>query len=198
MATLVEQKQELRSRVRKSRAALSSAEREAGNKALAQRLLALPEVQSAHVIGVYRAYGSEPSLLPLIETLRASESAPKIVYPVVLGGNGAMVFAELTEAEADELLSNPKAAAKYFDTNRAVDPEALDVMLTPCVAFDKTGRRLGQGGGYYDRYLPRLRKECAVIGIAYDVQVVDEIPCEPHDMRVSAIATPTRIIRCEG
>ena len=68
----------------------------------------------------------------------------------------------------------------------------LDFVLVPGIAFDLQGRRLGRGKGYYDQLLAEVRgKTC---GVAFDEQIVDEIPVEPHDIYVNCILTPTRWI----
>ena len=66
-------------------------------------------------------------------------------------------------------------------------------MIVPGVAFDETGARLGYGGGYFDRLLPMLRADCARIGVAFDEQVLAEIPAEEHDAHVDVVVTPTRV-----
>ena len=68
-----------------------------------------------------------------------------------------------------------------------------EVLFMPLVGFTARGDRLGQGGGYYDRYLA-ARPQTVSIGMAWDVQEVPELPTELHDMRLSAIVTPTRIL----
>jgi 5-formyltetrahydrofolate cyclo-ligase len=70
-----------------------------------------------------------------------------------------------------------------------VDPVALDVVVVPGLAFTVDGRRLGQGGGHYDRFLPRLRSGCITIGAAFAEQLVDDLPTEPHDVRLTHVAT---------
>ncbi len=66
----------------------------------------------------------------------------------------------------------------------------IDVAIIPGVAFDRRGRRLGYGGGYYDRLLDGNNFEtCLCVGIAYDFQLVDELPCEPWDKHMNAIVT---------
>jgi 5-formyltetrahydrofolate cyclo-ligase len=55
------------------------------------------------------------------------------------------------------------------------------------------GQRLGRGGGYYDRFLPRLRRETVTVGVCFDEQVVDRVPTDPHDWRLQYVVTPTRI-----
>ncbi|HWK42593.1 MAG TPA: 5-formyltetrahydrofolate cyclo-ligase [Croceibacterium sp.] len=68
-----------------------------------------------------------------------------------------------------------------------------DVLFMPLVGFTSRGDRLGQGGGYYDRYLA-ANPQVKAIGMAWDVQEVPELPIEPHDMSLSAIVTPTRVL----
>ena len=81
-------------------------------------------------------------------------------------------------------LRQPRIAAPV------VTPE---VLFMPLVGFTAKGDRLGQGGGYYDRFLA-AHPQTIAIGMAWDVQEVPELPTELHDMRLSAIVTPTRIL----
>ena len=71
-----------------------------------------------------------------------------------------------------------------------------DVVLVPLVAADLAGNRLGQGAGHYDRAIAalRARRPLRVVGLAWDVQIVDALTPEPHDARLDAIATPSRLI----
>ncbi len=62
-------------------------------------------------------------------------------------------------------------------------------MLVPGVAFDAGFYRLGYGGGYYDRFLPRLRREALAVGVAFSLQVVDKLPRHAHDFRLDALVT---------
>jgi 5-formyltetrahydrofolate cyclo-ligase len=72
----------------------------------------------------------------------------------------------------------------------------LDLILVPGVAFDLQGRRLGRGKGYYDQLLGALHgTRC---GVAFDQQVVDEIPMAPHDMTLHCILTPTRWVELKA
>lgn len=75
------------------------------------------------------------------------------------------------------------------DGFQAVDPEELDAVVVPLVAFDDAGRRLGYGGGNYDQLLPRLRADAAVVGIAFDEQRVETVPCEPHDIALPHVVS---------
>lgn len=70
-----------------------------------------------------------------------------------------------------------------------IDPESVDVVVVPGLAFTADGRRLGQGGGWYDRFLARTRSDCSSVGVAFDVQIVDDLPTEPHDVPVDLVVT---------
>ena len=69
-------------------------------------------------------------------------------------------------------------------------PEDLDAVLVPGLAFDRTGGRLGRGKGYYDRFFQKLPKKTLLIGLAFDEQVVERVPLEPHDRKIDLLVTP--------
>lgn len=73
-----------------------------------------------------------------------------------------------------------------------VSAARIGLMLLPLTAFDLQGRRLGMGGGYYDRYIPALRPDCTLTGLAWDFQLANEVPSEPWDRRLDEVITPAR------
>ena len=75
-----------------------------------------------------------------------------------------------------------------------VDPEQADLIVAPGVAFAEDGARLGMGGGYYDRFLAQVSSP--IVGLAYEMQLVDTLPMAEHDRRVDLIVTELRVIRC--
>ena len=75
------------------------------------------------------------------------------------------------------------------------DPAILDVVVVPGVAFTRDGHRLGQGGGWYDRFLPRLPERCTTIGVCFAEQVVDEVPVEDHDVAVDVVVSDAGRVR---
>jgi 5-formyltetrahydrofolate cyclo-ligase len=72
---------------------------------------------------------------------------------------------------------------------RDVDPATLDVVVVPGLAFSVDGHRLGQGGGHFDRFLPRLSPVCVRIGVAFREQLVAAVPLEPHDVVLDLVIT---------
>ena len=108
-----------------------------------------------------------------------------------LEGGGIYVACEIKDPEKDLLIGRfgirePETWCAEIDLNR------LDFTLVPGVAFDLQGRRLGRGKGFYDRMLAEVRG--TTCGVAFDEQIVGEVPVEPHDTRVNCIVTPTRWI----
>ncbi|MCB9846913.1 MAG: 5-formyltetrahydrofolate cyclo-ligase [Phycisphaeraceae bacterium] len=77
-----------------------------------------------------------------------------------------------------------------------ISPGTIDVVLTPGVAFDEAGRRVGRGAGCYDRFLARndLMEGILAVGVCFEAQVLDAVPADDHDVRVGAIVTEERII----
>jgi len=80
----------------------------------------------------------------------------------------------------------------------ALDPAELDAVVVPGACFDLAGYRIGYGGGYYDRFLPRLRADCMTIGFGYDWQVVPALSPDPWDQPLSHLATDCRTFVCRG
>jgi len=80
-------------------------------------------------------------------------------------------------------------------TGEPVPTGLLDLVIVPGVAFDETGERTGMGKGFFDRFLVHLRADCEIVALAFDFQVLKKpLPVEPHDVRMHAIVTETRII----
>lgn len=83
-----------------------------------------------------------------------------------------------------------------IDAGAVVPLHEIDVFLTPGLAFDGAGGRLGNGGGFYDRLLARRRTDSVAVGITLDRRVVDEVPMLDHDQRVDWLATEAGVTRC--
>ncbi len=69
------------------------------------------------------------------------------------------------------------------------DPSEIDVVIVPGTAFTREGDRLGQGGGWYDRFLTQVRPDCTTIGVGFAPQLVESLPVEPHDVRLTHVIT---------
>lgn len=92
--------------------------------------------------------------------------------------------------------THPLGMGQPADAGPVTPVREIDVFLTPGVAFDRRGGRLGRGGGFYDRVLSERRTDSAAVGITISRWVVETVPMEPHDQRVDWLATEEGVIRC--
>jgi len=77
----------------------------------------------------------------------------------------------------------------------AVEPSWPQVVVVPGLAFTAAGERLGQGGGWYDRYLATVQPGCVTVGVCFEEQLVEALPIEPHDVRVDHVVTDRGVVR---
>jgi 5-formyltetrahydrofolate cyclo-ligase len=76
-----------------------------------------------------------------------------------------------------------------------IEPSWPDLVIVPGLAFTSAGDRLGQGGGWYDRFLSETRADCVTVGVCFAEQVVGELPVEAHDVRVDHVVTDSGVVR---
>lgn len=166
------------------RRALSKKERQEHSAAICARLTALPELQSAGTILSYRATAEEADLSAFHRW--ALERGKRLAFPVSYG-QGRM---EAWEPKGPESWRQGRYGIWEPDPGQSVlvDPEELDAVLLPCVGFDCQGRRLGHGGGYYDRYLPQCPGAKRIL-VAFSCQRVDQVVTDDHDQLVDLIVT---------
>ena len=138
------------------------------------------------VIGGFWPMGVEIDTRPLLDALHARGHA--IALPVTPPRGNPLIFRPWSPGTA---MARGPMGTQHPAEGDAVTP---DWLIIPLLAFDRTGTRLGYGGGYYDRTLALLRGATA-IGVAYSTQEIDHVPIGIHDIRLSAIATEQGLIR---
>jgi 5-formyltetrahydrofolate cyclo-ligase len=141
------------------------------------------------VAALYYGFGSEIS--PHILADQLAEAGWTLALPSVEGESGAMVFRRW-DRDAP-LIRDAIGLRAPSDENDILEP---DLVVVPLLAFDRDGLRLGQGGGYYDRALERLKagRELFVLGLGYSGQETANLPHEPHDQALDAILTEKEYI----
>jgi len=185
-------KSTLRMFVRTRRKLLARACPEAGDQAAAIGLPVLAEAfpdPAGKVAALYQPAGSEIDPRPLADGLAAAGWT--LALPSVEGAAGAMVFRRW-----DRSIPMVRDAAGQTAPDPGQPVVEPDLVVVPLLAFDRTGRRLGQGGGYYDRALQalRARRKVLVLGLAYGGQDTAGLPHEPHDQALDAILTENAYI----
>jgi 5-formyltetrahydrofolate cyclo-ligase len=154
-----------------------------------RRLLALSEFMKARAVLLFYSFGSE---IPTAGIIQRSLDAGKRVFLPLLD-SGAMSAAELKPGDSLAVTAyGPKEPADRV----AVDPGEVDLVVAPGLGFDREGYRLGYGGGHYDRYLATLEPLTPRVGIAFQQQIVDELPHEPGDERLDLIVTDREVVLC--
>jgi 5-formyltetrahydrofolate cyclo-ligase len=186
---MTSEKRRVRGEARSARNGIGPEARDAAARAVAARALALPEVAGARGVLAYAATGEELDPARLVSALRGAGA--RVAYPRVCGpGRIALHWA----AEADLARGYCGILEPGEDADTAAEAD-IDLVLVPGVAFDEACGRLGMGGGFYDRLLPRLQPGTTAIGLAFDEQVVSEVPVESHDVPLGIVVTPTRTLR---
>lgn len=140
------------------------------------------------VVGLYRASGEEA---PAASYARFFfERGHELALPRFTSRGEPMEFARFADTfEEEDLETGPFGLLQPFADAPVMVP---DVVIVPLVGFTADGERLGQGGGHYDRWLAD-HPDTLAIGLAWDCQLVDDLPNEPHDQPLAAVVTPTRI-----
>jgi 5-formyltetrahydrofolate cyclo-ligase len=137
-----------------------------------------------HCIAGYVPIGQEADVMPLLRSL--ADDRASLALPVVTAPNHPLRFRCWTPGEELEM-----GTFNCWHPGPAADWAVPDILLVPLLAFDRTGARLGYGGGYYDRTLALLRRERPIVavGIAFAAQEMHLLPHEPHDERLDWIVT---------
>ncbi len=188
-------KAELRRAVIARRDAIDLNARAAKSAAVCTRLVELLEradPAAPRTVAVYAAMGSEVD--PTAFAAAAADRGWQVAYPCMLSAADAttcdqrMCMRAVAAGDVDTapFIARPTRtfAATDIDSDRfpIAAAEALDMIVVPLVAFDRTGARLGYGGGCYDRYLSTVSASCQIVGIAFDEQRVEHVPADAHDL----------------
>ena len=164
------------------------------SKEITKKLLSLEEINKFKNIMIYVSYQSEVNTENLIISLLNKNK--KVFAPYCIKDKKRMEIVEINDFDKDLEkgaygIKEPRKSLK----NKKFAPKNLDVVIVPGVAFSKNGYRIGYGGGYYDRFLTRLKDETLTIGINYDEMVFNSIPTDEHDLAVDMIITDKKILQ---
>lgn len=167
--------------------ALDIQEKERASTVLCGCLAALPVMQAATRLMAFLHMPSEVDVDPFIAWALAQ--GKEVYVPFCLDG-GHMDGVRLTSLTA---VTTGAYGIRTAQSSEVIDPADLDCILVPGLAFDSAFHRLGRGGGYYDRYLPKCMKALR-IAVAWDMQHIDTVPVDSHDCLMDAIVTERRIL----
>lgn len=202
MTDLRAAKAALRSEMLRRRAELGPVAAAAASAAIAARVLALPEWRRAATVMLYVPIAHEVDCRPLIEAalaagkrlalprVRSRPDAAGVLRPQRPHAMDAVVIRNYPGDLRPGVMRILEPAA-----GEVLDPAEIDFIGAPGLAFDAYGRRLGYGGGFYDRFLA-VASRADVVGLCFQAQWIDAVPAGPEDRRVHAVVTEEGVHRC--
>jgi 5-formyltetrahydrofolate cyclo-ligase len=171
--------------------------------AAVEKFMALPEYEKAHTIMWYIDCRSEtrtkPQLLAEVE-----KGEKKVIVPYCTEDENGENKLGLWHMESLEemvvgkwnILEPPKEL--WGNPEKEVTPEELDMIMVPGVGFDRDGGRMGNGQGYYDRTMEKVRPDCFLIALCYESQLFDNILVAPHDVYMDKVVTEKEVYIGKG
>ena len=154
----------------------------------------LPEFKQASVVFFYASFRSEVETIPSINL--ALKQGKRVILPVVLRKDTRLALYEIFTI--DELTPGYMGIPEPSqDGKEEVALKEIDLIIIPGAVYDRRGSRIGYGGGYYDRLLASMDRDIPIIAPAFKEQIVDDIPTEPHDKKVTIIVTDDEVIYCK-
>jgi 5-formyltetrahydrofolate cyclo-ligase len=182
----------IRARMRATLASMSEEDRHRASRLACTRLINLDVFRHASVIMTYMPLATEVDTTPI--AIRCFQTGKNVCVPRVDWERREMYAIEVNSFD-DHYMETDEHGLRSPREGRLVVPNSIDVVVVPGLAFDTRGNRLGRGGGYFDRFLSRLRRSAASVGLAFDEQIIDEVPIDGRDVSVDLIVTNRRVTR---
>lgn len=196
MEAVARRKTVLRSALAHRLAALASGERTRSTRAAVARVLALPEVDAARRIFTCLSFGDELDTWGLVDTFLATG---REVYVPRADPRDGRIHVHRYPCELRTLAfglrqpPHPRPGESSTEVAESAIDSTLDIAIVLGLGFDRCGFRLGYGSGYFDRFL--AGRSWPAIGLAFDAQLVDELPVAPHDVPMAAVVTAAETLR---
>ena len=187
-----EDRQDLRKRILGARDRLSGNERHEKSISVMHNFWSLPERQQWSTLFIYVNFRSEVETMELIK--RCLELGIRVAVPLVEASTASMIPLLIEDPEKDLVPGYYNIPEPDPQKTLRVEPSRIDAAVIPGSVFDIHGGRLGYGGGYYDRFLVNDAPQARRIGFAFELQVVDKVPLEPHDQPLDILITEKRIV----
>lgn len=183
-----EKKKNLRKEITVKRDGLTQIEMTKKSKKICEKFFLFEKVKKARKFFIYYSIKSEVDTKPIINHLLAQNKT--VTLPRIKNSNSEMSLHKINSLND---LSNNGLSFLQPDKNLPIIlAKDIEIAVIPGIAFDKLKRRLGWGGGYYDKFLSE--SQAFSIGLSFDLQVVDELPTELHDQQLDLIITETLLI----
>ncbi len=180
--------QELRKAGKAGRTALSAEERAVRSAAIVKKLISSDEFKNAEVIMIYKALGAEVDLQTLENA--AKSCGKHLLYPLCISKT-EMIPLEPEDCDA-WICGSYGIKEPLREKSAEYAPGEIDLVICPCTAFDEKCNRIGMGGGYYDRFLPKCQN-AHIAAVAFEAQKTACIPAMPWDHAMEKVYTETAV-----
>ncbi len=157
-----------------------------------KRLFELDVFEKSKTVMFYVGKGDEVQTKDMV--LESMKMGKIVSVPYIENsGNREMHASLLKNFDRDLVKGEYGILSPKKESYRPINTSSLDLIVIPGVCFDKNGNRIGRGGGYYDRFLKSVSKKAILIGLAFDFQVIRDVPHDEKDIPVQIIVTEKRI-----
>lgn len=188
------EKKALRKEILTKRKNLDTAEKENIDEKILDRFFESKYYKEAKKVFIYISYDSEIDTIKIID--KAFKDGKKIYVPRTEFESRVMDAVEITSF--DNLIKSSYGILEPSINTPYINPNELDLIVVPGVAFDRKGGRMGYGAGFYDRYFKKINKDnierITKLALAYDFQVLEEVPMSAQDVPVDYIITEKEFI----
>jgi len=183
-------KEKFRKEIKEKRRKHSKEEQRKKSKEIKEKLFGLKEYRDAKTVLFYVSYNGEVFTHDIIkEALKVK----KVIVPISNKEDNTLSLSILESWDDLELGSYGILEPKK-DRIKEISIDDIDLIIVPGVGFDLNGNRMGHGKGYYDKLLEKTK--ATSIGLAFEFQIIEKIPTEPHDISLDKIVTESRVINC--
>jgi 5-formyltetrahydrofolate cyclo-ligase len=178
----------LRASVNDARSNQPATGRADAGRLIRDHVLSWPQAEMAGTVAAYYSMGTEPETHRLVFGMW--KRGTYVILPRLLP-DGDLEWASYEGP--DSLVPGPRGVLEPSEPSRGVEAiSRAALVLVPALAVDHRGQRLGRGGGSYDRALTRVGERVPVVALLYDGELIEQVPAEPHDRPVSAVALPSQ------
>jgi 5-formyltetrahydrofolate cyclo-ligase len=164
------------------------------SRAVEERLFAFKGFTDCQNIMFFLSFGNEVRTDEMIK--RALKGCKQVYVPRLIARERRMEVCEIRVINQQFELGSYDIREPSRRNSKVVSPSIIDVVIVPGLAFDRSGRRIGYGGGYFDWLFKQLPDEALRLGVAYEFQILDSIPQNSWDERVQSIFTENNSINC--
>jgi len=187
-----DERQMLRNKILGARDLLSASERHEKSSSAIQNFWSLPEMKHWSTLFIYVNFRSELETLELI--YQCLSQGKRVAVPLVDASTVSMIPLLIQDPEKDLVPGYYGIPEPDPQKSLRVAAREIDAAVIPGSVFDIQGGRLGYGGGYYDRYLVNDAPQAKRIGLAFEMQVVEKVPVEPHDQPLDILITEKGVV----